>query len=127
MNIVISPAAAVYAGTDASICSSAGSYHLTTSTTSNSASVLWTTNGTGSFDNAASLNATYTPSASDIATGQVQLTLSANGIGSCAGVSDFMVLNIWKAAAANAGVDASICSGNKYVLQGINLKNHHLS
>jgi len=105
----------VGAGPDVTICSSAGSATLA-GIASNYASVAWTTSGTGTFGNAALPATTYIPSAADIATGQVQLTLTANGNGNCPGVSDFMVLTIWPSATAYAGPDATICQGSNFEL-----------
>nr|MCU0470784.1 carboxypeptidase regulatory-like domain-containing protein [Arcicella sp.] len=38
----------------------------------------WTSNGTGTFDNATSVSAKYTPSASDVTKGSVELTFTTN-------------------------------------------------
>jgi hypothetical protein len=68
--------------------------------------------GTGTFNpNANTLNATYTPSASEIAAGTVTLTLSSVG-GSCP-VSDQMTINIMTL--ANAGIDQTLICGNTSV------------
>jgi len=124
MVLTITKLPTVYAGTDATLCSSGGSYTISGATASNAASQLWTTNGTGTFTNGTTLTPTYTPSAADIATRQVQLTLTATGNGGCGTVSDFMVLNIWPAPTANAGPDASLCSGNNFVLTGATASNY---
>ncbi|MBU2651466.1 MAG: T9SS type A sorting domain-containing protein [Bacteroidetes bacterium] len=47
-------------------------------------SLLWTTSGDGSFDDATLLNAVYTPGSTDIAAGTVDLTLTASGKTPCA-------------------------------------------
>jgi len=61
----------------------------------NAASTLWTTNGTGTFDDAASLNAMYTPSAADISNRKVILTLTAEPIAPCVvSASDEMTVGI---------------------------------
>ncbi|MFZ4401231.1 MAG: Ig-like domain-containing protein, partial [Bacteroidales bacterium] len=115
----------VNAGIDTTICSSAVSYILA-GTASHYTTLLWTTSGTGSFGgNQNTLTPTYTPSAADIASGQVQLTLTATANSSCASVSDYMVLNIWPAASANAGPLATICSGNTFVLTGATAINYN--
>ncbi len=54
------------------------------------------------------------PSLSDIQTGQVNLTLTAYGDGTCPDASDFMVLTIWPAAQVYAGEDESICEGSTF-------------
>ncbi len=45
--------------------------------------VSWVTNGDGTFDNPASINATYTPGEQDLANGEVLLTLSATPTAPC--------------------------------------------
>ncbi|MCX6233726.1 MAG: gliding motility-associated C-terminal domain-containing protein [Bacteroidetes bacterium] len=111
MTIIITGAPVVNAGIDGEICST-DTYTL--SGTSNMTSVLWTTSGTGTFDDQTLLNATYTPGTDDINAGQVILTLTANGNGSCEPASDEMILTIWKQATVFAGTDASICEGDAY-------------
>jgi gliding motility-associated-like protein len=117
-NFGITATMSVTAGCDFAICSSAGTYTLNTALASNYTSLVWTTNGTGLFSDATIQNPVYTPSTADIATGEVQLTLSATGIGSVSSLSDMMVLTIWPAATAYAGPNAAICSGNSFVLTG---------
>ncbi|MEI7725305.1 MAG: T9SS type A sorting domain-containing protein, partial [Bacteroidota bacterium] len=124
MTITYVLAPTVNAGPNASICTTAVSYPLNGST-SNNISLLWSTSGTGIFTpNPTTLAATYTPSASDIATGQVQITLTATGSGVCGSVSDMMVLTIWPVATANAGPDETICSGSTFVLTGATATNY---
>jgi len=105
----------VEAGTDAEICISDANYTLSGSA-SNTTSLLWTTSGTGTFDDATSLTAIYTPSDADLNDGQVQLTLTgANG---CGATSDQMILGLWPEATADAGADATICEGESHPLSG---------
>ncbi len=100
------------AGSDANICES-GSYHITSATASNYNSILWTTNGNGSFDNAGTLNPVYTPGLTDISNGSVVLTLSVTGFAPCdIDVSDQMTLTINDEATANAGENVTVCAGS---------------
>lgn len=56
---------------------------------------VWTTSGTGTFvPNAFSLNAVYQPSSADRALGQVGLTLTTDGNGTCNSVSAGKVIRI---------------------------------
>ncbi|MCS6934858.1 MAG: PKD domain-containing protein [Chitinophagales bacterium] len=57
-------------------------------------SVLWTTSGTGTFNNPSLVNPTYTPSFADVANGSVTLTLTATGNGPCAAVSSSVTLTL---------------------------------
>ncbi len=109
MVLTIDPMAAVDAGADATICEGL-SYTLTLATASDYASVMWTTSGTGTFTNPAIVNATYNPSAADIANGSVILNLTATAAGNCTGsVSDLMTLNFSTLPVVNAGTDLSSC------------------
>lgn len=86
----------------------------------NQQSVQWTTSGDGSFDNAALLNATYTPGSSDITAGSVILTLTAFAVSPCGehGVDD-MVLSVQALPTADAGVDTTTCEDASYMLDGM--------
>ena len=116
----------VNAGPDQTICSTTLTVALTGASASNALSYKWTTSGTGTFTNPLSLNsASYNPSPADIATGQIQLTLTATGNGTCAVVSDFKVLNIWPPPTVNAGPpNAAICAGSTYILTGATATNY---
>jgi gliding motility-associated-like protein len=115
MVISITPATTVLAGTDATICES-GTYTLSSSSSTNSVSLLWTTSGTGSFSDASALHPVYTPSAADILNGTVILTLTGTATSPCPSVSDAMVLTISRQTFANAGTDATICEGLSYTV-----------
>ena len=109
------PAATVNAGADAAVCSGS-SYSLSGSIGGSAVSSSWTTSGTGTFSNAALVAPTYTPSAADISSGSVTLTLTTSG--PCAPANDAMVLSINAAAVASAGADTSICAGSTFTLSG---------
>jgi hypothetical protein len=117
MTLSIQGAPTANAGSDADICES-DTYTLSGSAT-NQQSVLWTSGGDGSFDDATLLNATYTPGSADIANGSVVLTLTATAISPCAvNASDDMTLGIFGQPTANAGSDADICETDSYTLSG---------
>lgn len=99
------------AGTAISTCSGNGAVNITTgSSATNYTSVVWTSNGTGTFANANSLTlATYTPSAADITAGTVTLTLTANGSTPCSAVTSTKNLTIGQAPTAASGFGFSIC------------------
>ncbi len=89
-------------------------------TATNQQSVQWTTSGDGSFDNAALLNATYTPGSSDITAGSVTLTLTAFAVSPCGehGVDD-MVLSVQALPTADAGIDTTTCEDASFTLDGL--------
>ena len=69
--------------TSSSLCKSDSYYSTNGSVVSNSLSTLWTTSGSGSFDNASLVNTNYNPSEDDRDLGFVTLTLSATPLAPC--------------------------------------------
>lgn len=124
LTITVNDNATADASTDATICSDA-TYTLSGSAT-NYSSVLWTTSGDGTFDNAAILASTYTPGTSDISSGSVTLTLTANAISPCTtSASDAMILTIQPAPIADAGSDVSICANDNYTVDDASASNYN--
>lgn len=122
LTIVSVPVATVDAGSaTANICSDTT---YTATGTSTNGTVLWTTSGTGTFDDATIDSPIYTPSTADITAGTVTLTMTVTsaGAGSCpanAPVSDSLVLTITNPPTANAGsATDTICAGVNYSLSG---------
>ncbi len=107
----------VSAGSDASICEDAA--YTLSGTAANQQSVLWTTSGDGTFDDATLLAATYTPGSNDISTGTTTLTLTAYAMLPCSpDVTDDMVITIQPLPLAEAGADDTICENRTYTLSG---------
>ncbi len=122
MVLTINPQATVNAGVDATICEGS-TYTLSTAVATDATSLLWTSSGTGTFDDATILAATYTPSPADITAGSVTLTLTAQSAAPCVEATDAMVLTISLQATADAGTDATICEGSSYTLSTANATN----
>lgn len=103
------------AGTAVSTCFTSGAVNITAgSSAGNHTSVLWSSNGTGTFANATSLTtSTYTPSAADILAGNVILTLTAIGNSPCGNVFSTKNLTI-NSGPSTTGV--SICQGGSGAL-----------
>ncbi len=80
-----------YAGKDTTICYN-GSYQILDAK-SEYGDVLWTSSGDGSFDDATSINAIYTPGDSDKAAGSVTLTLTTTSA-NCGDATDDMEITI---------------------------------
>lgn len=72
----------VDAGPDGVVCEGVP-YYINMATASNYSSVLWTSSGTGTFDDPTILNPTYTPSHADALTGGVTLTVTVLGLAPC--------------------------------------------
>ena len=117
MTLTIQDSPTANAGADDDVCE--GDTYTLAGSASNYASVLWTTGGTGTFDDASLLTATYTPSSADITAGSVVLTLTATASAPCTGnASDDMTLSIYDQPTANAGADDDVCAGDSYTLSG---------
>lgn len=69
-----------YAGKNAIICPGAP-HVLSDATASNYSTLLWTSSGDGTFDDATTLTPTYSPGANDLLTGVVTCTLTVQGKG----------------------------------------------
>jgi acetolactate synthase small subunit len=114
-NITVIPQPTASAGSDEAVCSTETldlSASVSPPTASDFSSLSWTTSGSGAFNDINALTPIYTPSAADITSGSVILTLTANGNASCAPASDAMTLNITQAPTANAGNDEAVCQGD---------------
>ena len=98
MTLTITPVPVIDAGSSEEVCASETSFDLSTSTTtangSNYSSPLWTTSGSGVFDNNTAHTPVYTMSTADKTAGSVVLTLTVKGNGSCDEVQDNMTLTI---------------------------------
>ncbi len=107
VNIVPQPQ--VFAGNNINICRDA-TVQLQASA-SNYSALLWTTSGTGSFNDNMILNPIYTPSANDIAAGNVTLTLSAAGLAPCANAISAVNVQLMALPTAELSGNHTICLG----------------
>ena len=84
----------------------------------------WSSNGSGVFAvNSSTLNATYYPTAADIAAGSVNLTLTASNYGTCKDVTSNATLKIEPMPIANAGQDQFSCIGSSVTVSANNTQN----
>lgn len=114
--VTIVPVPQVNAGPDQSLCAGLGAAQLVGQVTGGSSTGIWSSSGTGTFSPGnTTLNATYSPSAADIAAGFVTLVLTSTGNGPCAADQDTMVINITQLPVANAGSNISVCANNSTV------------
>ena len=115
------------AGTTINTCSTTGAVNITAgSSATNYTSTAWTSNGTGTFTNASSLTTcTYNPSAADVTTGSVTLTLTANGNAPCAAVtsSKNLVISLPPTAAAGSNFSTCYLSGSINITSGSSATN----
>ncbi|MEO6462092.1 MAG: hypothetical protein ABIP29_03365, partial [Candidatus Eisenbacteria bacterium] len=112
VRITIRPAAVANAGLDLVACASAPQVQLAGTVGGGATSGTWS-GGAGTFTPGPSaLNATYLPSAGEIAAGGVTLTLTTDDpIGPCDAFSDQVRITIAPAATVDAGADLVTCSG----------------
>ncbi len=117
IRLIFTPVPTASAGDDAAICSN-GSY--TTVGIATGGTILWTSTGDGSFDDATALNAVYTPGNTDAANSPITLKLTVTGTNECASLSaeDEMQLTVSPANTADAGADTTICSNTTFQTQG---------
>ncbi|MEA3477079.1 MAG: hypothetical protein U9R60_02780, partial [Bacteroidota bacterium] len=110
--------ASALAGNDTIICEDASFY--TQASSPNAGSVLWSTNGDGTFDNPNILEATYFPGITDLSNGSVELSLTAYSVAPCSSEdTDQLILSFQPLADADAGTDDAVCEDGVYQLAGI--------
>lgn len=114
----------VYAGTDGSVCDETP-YAIGNAQATNYFTLVWSTSGTGSFTNAASLNTTYLPSTADLAAGSVILTLTAYSDPTCTlSDTDQQILTLVPSPSVNAGANASACEGSTFTVSTATVQNY---
>lgn len=112
MNITYTDAPTVDAGADQTVCANDPDVNLNGSVSSPATGGTWT-GGSGSFSPSNSaLNATYTPSSSEISAGSAKLYLTTTGNGDCNAVTDSMSITITPSPVVDAGPDDSVCSND---------------
>lgn len=108
--VSISNAPKVDAGSNQLKCSNATQVQLNASVTGGPFGGVWS-GGAGTFSpNASTLNASYTPTASEIANGSVVLTLTSTNNGTCTVVSDGIQVNFVAPPFANFS-GTNVCEG----------------
>lgn len=117
--ITVNQPVSVNAGPDQVVCVTNPAVILAGSIGNGAISGSWN-GGTGSFaPGRAALNATYTPSAQEIAAGGLTLTLVTNDpAGPCEAVSDQVIITINPQPVVNAGASQTICAGSATTLDG---------
>jgi plastocyanin len=82
-NVAVQLPPSAFAGTDTTMCLPAAQIQLH-GTASSYAAVTWSSSGDGTFQNIHSLNASYTPGATDLLGGTISFTLTASAVSPCA-------------------------------------------
>ncbi|MBL4658312.1 MAG: hypothetical protein JKX73_09950, partial [Flavobacteriales bacterium] len=119
MLLTINPGAFAQANVDDTICA-LGTYTMAGARSGSAISSVWTTSGTGTFDDSSLLAAVYSPSLADTIAGTVVLTLTTDDpAGPCPSGVDSMILTINANPVVSAGVDDTICENSSYTLAGV--------
>jgi len=102
---------------DDSVCET-GSITLTNVTASDYSTVMWETEGDGTFEDPTLLNAVYTPGSNDISTTSAVLAVTVEPMDPCTtNASDDMTLTVIWSPAVYAGDDVSILYDEPYTLE----------
>jgi gliding motility-associated-like protein len=123
ISVQVIPLVSVYAGNDITSCLSAP-VKLEEAVTLNYSSLLWSTSGTGTFDDATLPQPTYNPGQHDFDKGFVVLYLQANGISNCGNGIDSLRIEFAKAPLAYAGTDKILCNEEAYTFWNTNAANY---
>ncbi|MGQ7868174.1 HYR domain-containing protein, partial [Sunxiuqinia sp. sy24] len=123
VEISINSLPVVAAGENQIICEGEPVF-LNGSISGSATSGIWTSNGSGSFDDETTFNAIYTPSAEDLTAGSVILTLTSidpDGAGPCDAVWDEVEVTINPLATVDAGAYGPLCQGNSITLSNASI------
>ncbi len=116
--IIIEQPPAANAGADQNLCNGLVA-SLSGNVSGGFNSLLWTSNGDGSFQNATNQNTEYTPGTNDLTNGTVSIYFTAQTTGACSETSDSLVLTFLALPLANAGDDQTItCEFPNVTLDG---------
>lgn len=112
VKIIYTNSPTVNAGTDINGCKNNPAITLNGLVSGPTTTGIWT-GGTGSYNSSnIALTATYTPSASEISAGFVNLILNSTNNGNCNQANDTVKITFMNAPVVNAGVDLFACKNN---------------
>ena len=113
--LTITPAITVSAGPNQTLCADVAGITLNGSV-NNASGGTWTiVTGSGSVTSPNSPATTYIPSAGDISSGTVALTLTSTGNAGCPAVSSNVTFTLTPAPTLNQGGNQTICADSAYV------------
>ncbi len=121
LDITITPAPIVNAGSDLTICRFSISAQLKGAVTAGATKGHWTTSGYGTFSpDSSDMNTTYLLGLQDTSKSNIQIILISDDNGLCKAVSDTMIIQLNDKPNVSAGKDLTICSSDSSVsLNGI--------
>ncbi len=107
----------VFAGNDKNVCETSNVY--VSANVDNYSSLLWTTNGDGTFNNPTLSSIIYFPGTNDLLSGTVDLSITAMPIAPCSNnVSDDLHVIFQKTPTVTAPADNTICENQSIDLVG---------
>ncbi|PCJ82129.1 MAG: hypothetical protein COA57_13490 [Flavobacteriales bacterium] len=115
ITITITPAPSVNAGSNQVVCYNENIV-LGGSITGGATTGIWTTDGTGNFNDSTLLNATYFPTSLDTAAGLLQFTLTSTSNGQCLAENDVLFVTFTSKPLVNAGLNDTVCANNSAVV-----------
>ena len=107
-----SPFPVLNAGGDKSVCGDLTPVDLTGTSSSQITSVVWSTDGNGSFTNVNSLVTIYRPTIQDQDKNSIKLTLTSTAQGNCKPVNQSLNIIFTTKPVANAGPDLNYCTSD---------------
>ncbi len=110
VKVAINPAPEIEAGPNQSICSNNPNTRMNGVVTG-ATGISWS-GGLGTFDDENLLDATYTPTATEITNGSVKLFLTSTGNGDCLAVKDSMTVTFTPSPTVDAGTGIQLCANN---------------
>jgi gliding motility-associated-like protein len=117
--VIVNKPSVVLAGNDQTACATNPAVTIAGSISGSSTTGIWSTSGSGTFPAGnTSLKGTYLPSATDVASGNVTLTLTATNTAPCAIASSSFKITFTPTPAVFAGEDQAICSEDQVSLKG---------
>jgi len=116
-SVIIDQQAVITAGPDQTICSSSSTVNLGGKIVNGEGKGEWSTMGSGSFSDPASLQTTYYPSAKDKSMGVVTLYLTSTNNASCPASSAPLTVWINAQPSAVAGPDQIVCANASVKLE----------
>ena len=121
--VIVNQTSIASAGEDLSTCESLP-VTLSGSGAVNYVSLLWTTSGTGTFSDPATLHPVYTPGTDDVLSGSVTLSLTTAAMEPCMADTDNMTLTIARQSIVNAGAGKNLCEGQPYLINDASALNY---
>lgn len=115
VTLTITPAIAVNAGPNQTLCADVSGIQLNGTVSVASGGIWSITSGSGSIGSTTSLSTTYTPSAADLTAGTVSLLLTSTGNGGCPAVTSAVTYTITPAPTLTIPSNLTICGDSAFV------------